>query len=169
MKGKKQRITQGRSHPNIAEGSELPGNQGFATLPDYDFSEWLVPGAELPGSEPDYSVLQERFGRMLVGSFEQQREQAGRDTVLDAWDECIFDSIQEYGPLVLLSRSVVRRIFTWQFDGNCIPKLLRLGKELAKAAQIRHRAAKGRITPKHVAFKRFATEELALLRTKVVE
>jgi hypothetical protein len=86
---------------------------------------------------------------------------------LDAWDEYIFDSIQEYGPLVLLSRSVVRRIHAWQFDVNCILKLERLGKELAKAAKIRHRLATGRITPKHPRFKEFVVNEIALLRHKL--
>jgi hypothetical protein len=144
-------------------------NDAFATPAEFDFSDYMVPGAVLPAAELEYSDLQHQFGRMLVGAFEQQGKGAGRDTALEAWDEYIFDSIQEYGPLVLLSRSVVRRIHAWQFDVSCIPKLERLGKELTKAAKVRHRLAPGAITPKHVSFKEFIVRELSLLRTKLVD
>ena len=152
--------------------SQAPSGNGVATPGDFDFSDWMVPGSELPASELEFNHIAHSFGRMLVGAFEQQGKDAlrniadaGRDVASNAWDEYIFDSIQEYGPLVLLSRSVLRRIHAWQFDVSCIPKLKRLGEELAKAAKIRGGSATGRITPKHVPFKEFIVKELTPLRT----
>ena len=89
------------------------------TAEDFDFSKWMVYGAELPLSNSDLNDLGSRFDRMLSSSFDQLRkesghENAGREITLNAWDEYVFESIQEYGPLVLLSHYVLRRIFEWQ-------------------------------------------------------
>lgn len=140
---------------------------------DFDFSKWMVYGAELPLSNSDLNDLGRRFDRMLSSSFDQLRkesghESAGREITLNAWDEYVFESIQEYGPLVLLSHYVLRRIFEWQCDGSGIKKLGRLGPALAKAAKIRHRSARGRITSKHAHFKQFITPEISLLRARLV-
>lgn len=140
---------------------------------DFDFSEWMVYDAKLPSRNSDVNDLGRRFDRMLSRAFEQLwkdngHEDAGRETTLNAWDENVFESIQEYGPLVLLSHRVVRRIFEWQRDESGIEKLGRLGPALAKAAQIRHRLAHGRITSRHARFKEFIIPELTLLRTKLV-
>jgi hypothetical protein len=166
-----------KSHTARREGTadeQMPvKDRTLRTAADFDFSEWMVYDAELPSSNSDLNDLGRRFDRMLSRTLEQQwkessHEHAGREITLNAWDEYIFDSIQEYGPLPLLSHNVVRRIFEWQRDVSGIKKLGRLGPALAKAAKIRHRSARGRITAKHAHFKQFIIPELSLLRTKLV-
>jgi hypothetical protein len=158
-----------------ATGEQMPAKDRSlrTAAADFDFSEWMVCDAKLPHSDSDLSELGRRFDQMLSHDFYQLRKDSGQqnadpEITLTAWDEYIFDSIQEYGPLVLLSPCVVRRIFEWQRDMSGIKKLGRLGSALVKAAKIRHRSAKGRITPKHALFKEFMIPELSLLREKLV-
>jgi hypothetical protein len=141
-----------------------------------DFSDWLVPGAKLPDYRSDFQDVAELLDWRLSAAFLQQEKEAGREIPLDSsndagrriiedsWDEYIFDSIQEYGPFVLFSYLVVRRIYAWQFDASYIEKLQRLGDELAKAARIRHGGAKGKIGRKHVLAKKLLVPELSRLR-----
>lgn len=161
-------------HKRAASDEKVPAkDQNRVTIADSDFTEWMVYDAEIPSRNSDVNDLGRRFDRMLTRAFEQMwkengHENASRDVTLNAWDEYIFESIQEYGPLVLLSHAVIRRIFEWQRDENGIKKLKSLGPTLAKAAEIRHRSKKGRITSRHAHFKEFIVPEFAYLRSKLV-
>jgi hypothetical protein len=153
----------------------MPGanNRSIASLADFDFSEWMACGAKLPASKSDLNDLGRRVDFVLTRAFERQLknvgcEDPGRDTTLKAWDEYIFSGIQEYGPLVLLSHNVVRRIFEWYSDPVGVKKLRRLGVDMAKASKIRRRSGRGKITPKHVEFNKFIVEEIVPLRAKLV-
>jgi hypothetical protein len=144
-----------------------------------DFTRWMT-GVPLPDSRSDFDDILARFDLRLSADFVQQEKDAGRviqpdscddaarKAILDSWDGYIFDSIQEYGPFVLLSYQVVRRIFAWQFDLGNIKKLQRLGDELAKAARIRHGLAKGKINRKHALAKKHLVPELSRLRLRLV-
>ena len=156
---------------------EKASKDTHATPPSiYDFSEFMVPGATLPVSDSEFNELSSRLHLALSYDFALRERDAGRDLTVDAdrdvkldsWDEYIFESIQDYGPFILLSHTVVQRIFAWQFDLGCIKKLSRLGTELYKAARIRHGLAKGRITPKHAKAKEHLVEEVSRLREMLI-
>jgi len=117
---------------------------------------------ELPDSSSEINAIGQRLDKVLTNSFLSRVPES--EWTNARLDDFIFECIHEYGALALLSHRVIRRVLDWRFAPKGISKLEKLGRELAQAARIRRRLAKGSVGFRHVAAKENMVSELKRLQ-----
>jgi len=137
-----------------------------------DLSAYLGLEKELPISNSELNELGRIVDRRVFGSFYANNPKfaSGDSSWNDEdWDEFIFNSIQHFGAIAILSHRFVRRLYDWQRQSRGPERLRRLGHELAAAVEVRRGLAKGTITLKHVWYKEKILPQLITLQQRLSE
>ena len=130
-----------------------------------DPADYLHPNETLPISNSELNAIGEGLDARLR---QYHCDRVGNDNQANPkmWDESVIDFIAGWGPISLLSHSVIRTISAWEREADVsTSKLEEVGAALVRFAKVRWGHAKGSITRQHVISKERAVPELKKLKS----